>query len=195
MKCKVTALVMASLLAIGSTAAFAADTIPDTAQPPGNERRAMTRIPGQHHMFDGVSLSEQQRQQMRDLMRQARHDLPGVNVAEMEAMHKLVTAEKFDEAAVYARRKRWPNSRSSARSRWPGCVTKCAQLLTPEQKSVLDQKHQQRMQQMEQQISGCSKLLPRSEVRLSSPCFSCHRHHPCLPRHDGGFFLSDISLY
>jgi protein CpxP len=27
-------------------------------------------------------------------------------------------------------------------------------LLTPEQKSVLDQKHQQRMQQMEQQISG-----------------------------------------
>ena len=93
---KVTALVMASLLA---TAAFAADTIPDTAQPPGND--AMTRIPGQHHMFDGVSLSEQQRQQMRDLMRQARHDLPGVNVAEMEAMHKLVTAE-IDEAAVYA---------------------------------------------------------------------------------------------
>ncbi|MNF18061.1 Periplasmic protein CpxP precursor [compost metagenome] len=27
-------------------------------------------------------------------------------------------------------------------------------LLTPEQKNVLDQKHQQRMQQMEQQISG-----------------------------------------
>ena len=114
---KVTALVMASLLAIGSTAAFAADTIPDTAQPPGND--AMTRIPGQHHMFDGVSLSEQQRQQMRDLMR-ARHDLPGVNVAEMEAMHKLVTAEKFDEAAVYAGRKRWPNSRSSASRNGPG---------------------------------------------------------------------------
>ena len=120
---KVTALVMASLLAIGSTAAFAADTIPDTAQPPGND--AMTRIPGQHHMFDGVSLSEQQRQQMRDLMRQARHDLPGVNVAEMEAMHKLVTAENLTKPPCMPRRKRWPNSRSSARSKWPGCATKC----------------------------------------------------------------------
>ena len=38
-------------------------------------------------------------------------------------------------------------------------------LLTPQQKSVLDQKHQQRMQQMEQQISG---LQQTSAQKLST---------------------------
>ena len=158
---KVTALVMASMLAIGSTAAFAADTTSETAPTPGND--ATTRTPGQHHMFDGVSLTEQQRQQMRDLMRQARHDLPGVNVAEMEAMHKLVTADKFDEAAVYAQAEQMAQVKRQvemARVR-----NQMYNLLTPQQKSVLDQKHQQRMQQMEQQISG---LQQTSAQKLST---------------------------
>lgn len=53
-------------------------------------------------MFDGISLTEHQRQQMRDLMQRARHDQPPVNVSEMETMHRLVTAENFDESAVRA---------------------------------------------------------------------------------------------
>ncbi|MNG64328.1 Periplasmic protein CpxP precursor [compost metagenome] len=149
---KVTALVMASMLAIGSTAAFAADTTSETAPTPGND--AITRVPGQHHMFDGVSLTEQQRQQMRDLMRQARHDLPGVNVAEMEAMHKLVTADKFDEAAVYAQAEQMAQQQVKRQVEMARVRNQMYNLLTPQQKSVLDQKHQQRMQQMEQQISG-----------------------------------------
>jgi len=149
---KVTALVMASMLAIGSTAAFAAETTSETAPTPGND--AITRAPGQHHMFDGVSLTEQQRQQMRDLMRQARHDLPGVNVAEMEAMHKLVTADKFDEAAVYSQAEKMAQQQVKRQVEMARVRNQMYNLLTPEQKNVLDQKHQQRMQQMEQQISG-----------------------------------------
>ncbi|ANS45388.1 cell-envelope stress modulator CpxP [Serratia inhibens] len=149
---KVTALVMASMLAIGSTAAFAAETTSETAPTPGND--AITRTPGQHHMFDGVSLTEQQRQQMRDLMRQARHDLPGVNVAEMEAMHKLVTADKFDESAVYSQAEKMAQQQVKRQVEMARVRNQMYNLLTPEQKNVLDQKHQQRMQQMEQQISG-----------------------------------------
>ncbi|HGM7031201.1 TPA: cell-envelope stress modulator CpxP [Serratia liquefaciens] len=157
---KVTALVMASMLAIGSTAAFAADTTSETAPTPGND--ATTRTPGQHHMFDGVSLTEQQRQQMRDL---TRHDLPGVNVAEMEAMHKLVTADKFDEAAVYAQAEQMAQQQVKRQVEMARVRNQMYNLLTPQQKSVLDQKHQQRMQQMEQQISG---LQQTSAQKLST---------------------------
>lgn len=143
---KVTALVMASMLASGS--AIAADAISPSTQD------AATSNPGQHHMFDGVRLTEKQRQQMRDLMRQARHDLPGVNVAEMEAMHKLVTANKFDEAAVYAQAEKVAQEQVKRQVEMARVRNQMYNLLTPQQKSVLDQKHRQRMQQMEQQLSG-----------------------------------------
>ena len=149
---KATAVVIASMLAIGSSVAFAADTTPEAAQPLAND--SLVKIPGQNHMFDGVRLSEQQRQQLRDLMRQARYDLPSVNVAEMEAMHKLVIADKFDEAAVYAQAEKMAQEQVKRQVEMARVRNQMYNLLTPEQKSVLNQKHQQRMQQMEQQISG-----------------------------------------
>jgi periplasmic protein CpxP/Spy len=160
---KVTALVMASMLAIGSSAATAAETISEAL--PSATQVAINTLPGQHHMFDGVSLTEQQRQQMRDLMRQARNDLPGVNVAEMEAMHKLVTADKFDEAAVHAQAERMAQEQVKRQVEMARVRNQMYNLLTPKQKSVLDQKHQQRMQQMEQQISG---LQQTSAQKLSA---------------------------
>ena len=129
---KVTALVMASMLAIGSTAAFAADTTSETAPTPGND--ATTRTPGQHHMFDGV-------------------------------MHKLVTADKFDEAAVYAQAEQMAQQQVKRQVEMARVRNQMYNLLTPQQKSVLDQKHQQRMQQMEQQISG---LQQTSAQKLST---------------------------
>lgn len=152
---KVTVVVMASILALGSTAAFAADTTPETVQPPAND--AMLRALGQNHMFDGVRLSEQQRQQMRDLMRQARYDLPGVNVDEVETMHKLVTADNFDEAAVQAQAEKMAQEQVKRQVEMARVRNQMYNLLMPEQKSVLDQKHQQRVLQMKQQISGLQR--------------------------------------
>ncbi|ATA22436.1 MAG: cell-envelope stress modulator CpxP [Gibbsiella quercinecans] len=160
---KVTAVVMASLLAMSSTVAFAAETTSETA--PKLPADALSRTPGQHHMFDGVSLTEQQRQQMRDLMRQTRYDLPIVNVAEMEAMHKLVTADRFDEAAVYAQAEKMAQEQVKRQVEMARVRNQMYNLLTPEQKRVLDQKHQQRMQQTLQQISG---LQQTSAQRLST---------------------------
>lgn len=54
----------------------------------------------QNHMFDGIELTEQQRQQMRDLMFQARQMQPELFLSEMIQQYRLVTAPYFDEAAV-----------------------------------------------------------------------------------------------
>ena len=95
---KVTAAVMASTLAFSAFSQAAVAIISDN----GSSQEDTTQHSSQSHMFDGISLTEHQRQQMRDLMQRARHDQPPVNVSEMETMHRLVTAENFDESAVRA---------------------------------------------------------------------------------------------
>ncbi|VEB91965.1 periplasmic repressor CpxP [Citrobacter koseri] len=95
---KVTAAVMASTLAL-SPLSHAAEVVTGDNWHQGE---GLTQRSTQSHMFDGISLTEHQRQQMRDLMQQARHEQPPVNVSEMETMHRLVIAEKFDENAVRA---------------------------------------------------------------------------------------------
>ncbi|MGX5066344.1 cell-envelope stress modulator CpxP, partial [Escherichia coli] len=95
---KVTAAVMASTLAFSAFSQAAVAIISDN----GPLQEGATQNSSQSHMFDGISLTEHQRQQMRDLMQRARHDQPPVNVSEMETMHRLVTAENFDESAVRA---------------------------------------------------------------------------------------------
>ena len=92
----VTAAVMASTLAVSSLS-HAAEVGSGDNWHPGEE---LTQRSTQSHMFDGISLTEHQRQQMRDLMQQARHEQPPVNVSELETMHRLVTAENFDEPNV-----------------------------------------------------------------------------------------------
>ena len=65
-----------------------------------------------------------------------------------------MTAENFDEAAVYAQAEKLAQQQVKRQVEMARVRNQMYNLLTPEQKSVLDQKHQQRMQQMEQQISG-----------------------------------------
>ena len=102
---KVTAAVMASTLAFSAFSQAAVAINGDTGPSP----EGATQLSSQSHMFDGISLTEHQRQQMRDLMQRARHDQPPVNVSEMETMHRLVTAENFDENAVRAQAEKMAN--------------------------------------------------------------------------------------
>ncbi len=87
----VIAAVMASTLAL-SAYSQAAEVVTSVNWLPGDDGGQRG---SQSHMFDGISLTEQQRQQLRDLMQRARHDRLPVNVSEMETMHRLVTAENF----------------------------------------------------------------------------------------------------
>ncbi|WP_172731931.1 cell-envelope stress modulator CpxP [Pluralibacter gergoviae] len=138
------AAVMASTLAL-SAHSQAAEVVNSVNWHP-NEGGAQTSSQG--HMFDGISLTEHQRQQMRDLMQQAMRKQPPVNVSEIETMHKLVTAEKFDETAVRAQAEKMAQEQVARQVEMAKVRNQMYHLLTPEQQAVLNQKHQQRMDQL-----------------------------------------------
>ena len=161
----VTAAVMASTLAVSSLS-HAAEVGSGDNWHPGEE---LTQRSTQSHMFDGISLTEQQRQQLRDLMQRARHDRPPVNVSEMETMHRLVTAENFDENAVRAQAEKMANEQIARQVEMAKVRNQMYRLLTPEQQAVLNEKHQQRMEQLRDvtqwQKSSSLKLLSSSNSR------------------------------
>ncbi|HAS0823259.1 cell-envelope stress modulator CpxP [Enterobacter cloacae] len=141
---KVTAAVMASTLAFSAFSQAAVAIIGDNA----SLQEGIAQHSSQSHMFDGISLTEHQRQQMRDLMQRARHDQPPVNVSEMETMHRLVTAENFDENAVRAQAEKMAQEQVARQVEMAKVRNQMFHLLSPEQQAVLNQKHQQRMDQL-----------------------------------------------
>ena len=141
---KVTAAVMASTLAFSAFSQAAVAIISDN----GSSQEDTTQHSSQSHMFDGISLTEHQRQQMRDLMQRARHDQPPVNVSEMETMHSLVTAENFDESAVRAQAEKMAQVQVARQVEMARVRNQMFHLLSPEQQAVLNEKHQQRMDQL-----------------------------------------------
>ncbi|WP_145483967.1 cell-envelope stress modulator CpxP [Yersinia rohdei] len=149
---KVTTLIMASMLVLGAQAAFAGDKTGATDSWCYGDGPMMNKKDGRghHNMFDGVNLTEQQRQQMRDLMRQSRQSQPRLDIADREAMHKLVTADKFDEAAVRAQAEKMSKDNIERQVEMAKVRNQMYNLLTPEQKTALSQKHQQRMERMQQ---------------------------------------------
>ena len=151
----VIAAVMASTLAL-SAISQAAEVVTSVNWLPGDEGGQRG---SQSHMFDGISLTEQQRQQLRDLMQRARHDRLPVNVSEMETMHRLVTAENFDENAVRAQAEKMAQEQVARQVR-----NQMYHLLTPEQQAVLNAKHQQRMDQLRE----VARMQKGSAMMLSS---------------------------
>ncbi|TCL05577.1 cell-envelope stress modulator CpxP [Sodalis ligni] len=112
-----------------------------------------------YSMFEGVRLTEHQRQQMRDLMSQARLDIPRINVSEMEQLHALVTAENFDEPAVRAQMEKMSRQNVVRQVEMAKVRNQMYNLLTPEQRQILNQNHQQRLAEMASQIS---EMMPSS---------------------------------
>ena len=161
----VTAAVMASTLAVSSLS-HAAEVGSVDNWHPGEE---LTQRSTQSHMFAGISLTEPQRQQQRDLMQQARHEQPPVNGSELETRHRLVTAETFDENAVRAQAEKMANEQIARQVEMAKVRNQMYRLLTPEQQAVLNEKHQQRMEQLRDvtqwQKSSSLKLLSSSNSR------------------------------
>ena len=157
---KVTAAVMASTLAFCAFSQAAVAINSDN----GSSVEGATQHSSQSHMFDGISLTEQQRQQLRDLMQRARHDRLPVNVSEMETMHRLVTAENFDENAVRAQAEKMAQEQVARQVEMAKVRNQMYHLLTPEQQAVLNAKHQQRMDQLRE----VARMQKGSAMMLSS---------------------------
>ncbi len=63
-------------------------------------------------------------------------------------MHRLVTAENFDENAVRAQAEKMANEQIARQVEMAKVRNQMYRLLTPEQQAVLNEKHQQRMEQL-----------------------------------------------
>lgn len=118
----------------------------------GQRGHMMDRNYGESRMFNGITLTEQQRTQMRDLMRQHHQDRYNGNYCQRhENMHKLVTAPQFDEAAVRAQIQDMDKQAIERHVEMAKVHNQMYQLLTPEQKAQLEKNYQQRMSDFDQQ--------------------------------------------
>ncbi|VFS68100.1 Periplasmic protein CpxP precursor [Kluyvera cryocrescens] len=66
---------------------------------------------GQGHMFDGISLTEHQRQQMRDLMHRARHDRPLLMLAKWRQCIVLSPQKNLMKPLCVLKPRKWLRSR------------------------------------------------------------------------------------
>lgn len=145
---KVTAVVVVPALILTLSTAWA-DNIATTDEMHQDDgaNRTLRQVP-QSHMFDGINLTEQQRQQLRDLMQQARHDRSPISINDLEKLHELIIADKFDEAAYRAQAEKIAQADVARQIEMARVRNQMYHLLTPQQQDVLQQKHQQRFNEM-----------------------------------------------
>ena len=144
-----TAVVIASAMVLSHASAKAADTttIDEMHQNGGLTTGSMTQNP-QSHMFDGIELTEQQRQQMRDLMQQARHERPALDIQDIETMHDLITAESFNEVAIRGQAEKMAQAQVAQQVEMARVRNQMYHLLTPAQQATLQKNYEQRINEL-----------------------------------------------
>ncbi|CAK9886975.1 MAG: Periplasmic protein CpxP [Candidatus Erwinia impunctatus] len=125
---------------VHSTASIATDMIARDS----TMLQSMAHIP-QLHMFDGITLTELQRQQLRDLMQQTRRVAPAINVEDAEKLHMLIIADNFDKAAYRKILDRIAATELNQQVEMAHVRNQMYQLLTPAQQQLLNNNHQRRM--------------------------------------------------
>ena len=138
---KLTALFVASTLALGAAnLAHAADTTSttttDAAQPNGTMMHHHKGKMGPRHdmMFQGLNLTDAQKQQIRDIMKSQRENMKRPSLEERRAMHDLIASDTFDKAKAEAQiDKMEAQHKAMALSRLE-TQNKIYNILTPEQK-------------------------------------------------------------
>lgn len=158
---KLTAVVLASAMVLSHASAGAAESMAlDEVHHGGFTTGSMTQN-SQSHMFDGIELTEHQRQQMRDLMQQARHDRPATNIDDIAVMHDLVTADKFNEAAIRDKAEAIAKVQVEQQVEMARVRNQMYHLLTPEQQAALQKNYEQRLNAMRK----LSSLQPASTLQ------------------------------
>ncbi|WP_333620362.1 cell-envelope stress modulator CpxP [Pantoea septica] len=138
----VTAVVIASAMVLNHASAGVADTTTiDEMHHGGLTTGSMTQNP-QSHMFDGIELTEEQRQQMRDLMTQARYERSPVSIGDIENMHGLITADTFNEAAIRAQAEKIAQAQIEQHVEMARIRNQMYHLLTPAQQAALQKNYE-----------------------------------------------------
>lgn len=161
---KVNTLIMASMLALSTSTVLAAEAKPSElinsspVSTDNGEAMKHHKVMHKHGMFDGLNLTEKQRQQMRDLMRQNYHDaMPKMHMDNIEAMHKFITADKFDEDAVRAQAETIAKAQIERQVASAKVNNQFYNLLAPEQKAIFNQNHSEMMMKMQKNLDQMQK--------------------------------------
>ncbi|HHQ6627408.1 MULTISPECIES: ATP-independent periplasmic protein-refolding chaperone Spy [Serratia] len=165
---KLTALFVASTLALGSaSAAFAADatTAPATASatPAAPVKMMHYKEAKRDNLFAGLNLTKDQRQQMRDIMKES-HQKRGPGAKdERQALHSMIASENFDEAKVKAQIDAIGKAQSEHMLERAKAENKMYNLLTPEQKKQYNENYQKREQKMMEHMKKMRDHVPAAE--------------------------------
>jgi len=145
---KLTALFVASTLALGATSAtFAADTATTTAAPTESKMMHHKGKPGMHHdmMFKDLNLTDAQKTQIRDIMKSQRDQMKRPPVEERRAMHDIIASSSFDKAKAQAQVDKMAEQNKARMLAHLETQNKIYNILTPEQKKQFDANFEKRL--------------------------------------------------
>lgn len=147
---KLTALFVASTLALGAAnLAHAADTTSttatDAAQSSTMHHHKGKMGPRHDMMFQGLNLTDAQKQQVRDIMKANRDQMKRPPQEEMRAMHDLVASDSFDKAKAEAQIARMEEQHKSMMLSRLETQNKIYNISTPEQKKQFNANFEKRL--------------------------------------------------
>lgn len=147
---KLTALFVASTLALGATSmAFAADTATTTTAAPTEGKMMMHHKgkPGMHHdmMFKDLNLTDAQKQQVRDIMKSQREQMKRPPLEERRAMHDIIASDSFDKAKAEAQIDKMVEQHKAGMLARMETQNKIYNILTPEQKKQFNANFEKRL--------------------------------------------------
>lgn len=139
------AISVSSLLFVSANSVLADESmVKDEIQQHCTASDTMTqRIP--NHMFDGVELTELQRQQMRDLTDQFRFRHSTTNIRDIEQMQKLTLSPNFDITAVRQQAQKLADQQVEFQVEMAHVRNQMYELLTPKQKLQVQQNYEHRI--------------------------------------------------
>lgn len=145
---KLTALFVASTLALGATSmAFAADTATTTAAPAEGKMMHHKGKPGMHHdmMFKDLNLTDAQKQQVRDIMKSQLDQMKRPPLEERRAMHDIIASDSFDKAKAEAQIDKMAEQHKAGMLARMETQNKIYNILTPEQKKQFNANFEKRL--------------------------------------------------
>ncbi|MGP4131566.1 ATP-independent periplasmic protein-refolding chaperone Spy [Pantoea tagorei] len=144
---KLTSLFLASSLAFGAASVVhaAADNL---TPPPAGGEKAMPKPPmphGMHMMFRGLDLTEAQKTQIRDIMKESHKDFKRPSLEERRAGHAIIASDTFDRAKAEAQAEKMAADAKARALTMLETENKLYNVLTPEQKKQYNANFEKRL--------------------------------------------------
>jgi len=113
--------------------------------------------------FAGLNLTEQQRQQMRDIMKESHQKRGEGTKDERQALHSMVASDSFDEAKVKTQIDAISKAQSEHMLERAKAENKMYNLLTPEQKKQYNENYQKREQKMMEHMKNMKSKMTTAQ--------------------------------